>query len=139
MDARDLPADQRAELEWTELSVAGRRMRIVVGVPIGTVECQSKNLATEEVVIMEEAAELLRMIVKMEDVQASLQGHKPMILHVGIYPIDAPALRSFAVNYNSTTRGWEDFDTLLDGALSSMIGGGGNRQGWAGEPRGGGE
>lgn len=67
MEAGDLSTDQHAELDRGEHTGAGRGM-MMVGVPIGTDE-NCKEFATE--VAMGEAAALLIMLVKIEDVQAS--------------------------------------------------------------------
>lgn len=72
-DASERPVNQPdAQLEQTGLTVAGRGMRMVHSrrVPIGADKYQT-DFATE--VAIGEAAKLLRMLVKVEDVQAIFQ------------------------------------------------------------------
>lgn len=64
MDDGDLSADQRAELELTELTVTGRGMRRV-GMPMEA-DGHQKDFATQAAT-GEKAAELLRTTTKIED------------------------------------------------------------------------
>lgn len=123
VDAGDLSADQRAGLKLAELPVDGRGMRMVV-VPIG-IDGYQKGFASK--VAIEDTAGLLRILIKMKNVQASFQ-----IMHLTASTRLTFLLRALPRFITACVA--EDFDVFLDWALAATIaGGGGRNQRGAGE------
>lgn len=99
----DLTADQGAELEWTEPTVDGRGIRMVVIRTLGMDEYFT-GFAAEETI--RGAAELPRMLAKIENVQASFQIMRPSTS-------SRTTLLLCTLPPKNITRAAQDFDALL--------------------------
>lgn len=116
MDAGDPSPDKRAELELTELTVAGRGVRMV-GVPIGTDEPKNMTFIAEVVATGEAAKLMLRMLVKIGGGAGQLADYAAASASTGLTFL----LRTLPPS--SIPHDAEDFEALLEWALASTIAG----------------
>ena len=108
----DLGPSERTILESTELVVAEGGIN-VVGVPVGSEDYQRRHVSET---MNGEPAELLRALTEMEDTQASFQ-----ILRLSAATRMNFLLRTLPPHITRTAA--KEFDTLVEWALASIIGG----------------